>query len=51
MRKEKQVTDMVRKKYNAEEMTEPSAIRTYFENWYQSNEGNLDYKEIEKLAQ
>lgn len=32
-------------------MTEPSAIRTYFENWYQSNEGNLDYKEIEKLAQ
>lgn len=51
MRKEKQVTDMVRKKYNAEEMTEPSAIRTYFENWYQSNEGNLDYREIEKLAQ
>lgn len=51
MRKEKQVTDMVRKKYNAEEMTEPSAIRTYFENWYQSNEGNLDYQEIEKLAQ
>ena len=51
MCKEKQVTDMVRKKYNAEEMTEPSAIRTYFENWYQSNEGNLDYKEIEKLAQ
>ena len=51
MRKEKQVTDMIRKKYNAEEMTEPSAIRTYFENWYQSNEGNLDYREIEKLAQ
>lgn len=51
MRKEKQVTDMVRKKYSAEEMTEPSAIRTYFENWYQSNEGNLDYREIEKLAQ
>lgn len=51
MRKEKQVTDMVRKKYNAEEMTEPSAIRTYFETWYQSNEGNLDYREIEKLAQ
>lgn len=51
MRKEKQVTDMVRKKYNAKEMTEPSAIRTYFENWYQSNEGNLDYREIEKLAQ
>lgn len=51
MRKEKQVTDMVRKKYNTKEMTEPSAIRTYFENWYQSNEGNLDYREIEKLAQ
>lgn len=51
MRKEKQVTDMIRKKYNAEEMTEPSAIRIYFENWYQSNEGNLDYREIEKLAQ
>lgn len=51
MRNEKQVTDMIRKKYNAEEMTEPSAIRTYFENWYQSNEGNLDYQEIEKLAQ
>lgn len=51
MRKEKQVTDMIRKKYNAEEMTEPSAIGTYFENWYQSNEGNLDYLEIEKLAQ
>ncbi len=51
MRKEKQVTDMIRKKYNAEEMTEPSAIRNYFENWYQSNEGNLDYREIEKLAQ
>lgn len=50
MRKEKQVTDMVRKKYNAEEMTEPSAICTYFETWYQSNEGNLDYREIEKLA-
>ena len=51
MRKEKQVTDMVRKKYNTKEMAEPSAIRTYFENWYQSNEGNLDYREIEKLAQ
>lgn len=51
MRKEKQVTDMVRKKYNAEEMTEPSAISNYFKTWYQSNEGNLDYREIEKLAQ
>lgn len=50
MRKEKQVTDVVRKKYGETELTSPQAIRTYFEGWYQSNEGNLDYKEIEKLS-
>ena len=50
MRKEKQVTDVVRQKYVEAELTSPQAIRTYFENWYQSNEGNLDYKEIEKLS-
>ncbi len=51
MRKEKQVTDVVRKAYTEEELTSPQAIRMYFENWYQSNEGNLDYKEIQKLSQ
>ncbi len=50
MRKEKQVTDVVRKTYAEPELTSPQAIRTYFERWYQSNEGNLDYKDIEKLS-
>ena len=50
MLKEKQATNMIREKYSAEEMTGPQAIRTYFESWYQSNEGNLDYKKIEALS-
>ena len=50
MNKEKSCTDVVRNTYDAAALPSPRAIAAYFQQWYRSNEGNLDYKEIEKLA-
>ncbi len=50
MQKEKQVTDVLRQNYADAELMSPAAIRDYFKKWYQSNEANLDYKEIENLS-
>ena len=50
MNKEKSCTDVVRNTYDAAALPSPQAIAAYFQQWYRSNEGNLDYKEIEKLA-
>lgn len=51
MGKEKEVTYTVIKNYGEKNMTSPAAIGEYFRLWYESNEGNLDYKEIEDLSQ
>lgn len=50
MNKEKDCTDVVRKNFDAVDLPSPQAIATYFQQWYKSNEGNLDYKQIEKLS-
>lgn len=50
MGKEKDCSDVVRNTYGVSKLTSPQAIHTYFEQWYQSNEGNLDYKQIEEMA-
>lgn len=49
MRKEKQVTDMIRKKYNAEEMTEPSAIRNITPRFFHAilEKGVMDLRNCE----
>ena len=50
MDKEKGATDVAVSQFDVDEITSPEAIRLYFSLWYQSNQGNLDYKEIEKWA-
>lgn len=46
MQKEKQVTEIIRNTYKMDEIGYPAAIRSYYESWYQNNEGNMDYKNI-----
>ena len=46
MQKEKQVTDLIMQGCPVNEIAAPEAIARYYRSWYQSNEGNMDKKEI-----
>ena len=46
MKKEKQVTELTLARCGAGHMAEPASIRSYYENWYKNNEGNMDRMDI-----